>query len=60
MAALVAFANVLIVSIFSLLAYVCGKWWIVLFSIFFLMRTTSNNSEVSIDDSDDENENADK
>ena len=60
MAALVAFANVLIVSIFALLAYVFGKWWIVLFSIFFLMRTTSNNSEASIDDSDDENEIADK
>lgn len=60
MAALVAFANVLIVSIFALLAYVFGKWWIVLFSIFFLMKTTSNNSEVSIDGSDDENENADK
>lgn len=60
MATLVAFANVLIVSIFALLAYVFGKWWIVLFSIFFLMRTASNNSEVSIDDSDDENENADK
>ena len=60
MSVLVAFANVLIVSIFALLAYVFRKWWIVLFSIFFLMKTTSNNSEVSIDDSDDENENADK
>lgn len=53
MAALVAFANVLIVSIFALLAGVFGKWWIVLFSIFFLMKTTSNKS-------DNENENSDE
>lgn len=60
MAVLVAFANVLIIGIFALLAYVFGKWWIVLFSIFFLMKTASNNSEVSIDDSDNENENSDE
>ena len=30
---------------FSVLAYIFGKWWIVLFALLFYMKTTNNEED---------------
>lgn len=38
----VTIINSVAIICFSILAYVFGKWWIILFALLFYMKTTDN------------------
>ena len=40
-----ALYDIAVATIFGFLAYHFNLWWIILFSIFFLMKIKSNNKE---------------
>ena len=41
----VTIVNSVAIICFSILAYVFGKWWIVLFALLFYMKTTNSEGD---------------